>query len=42
MFAVTAVNFTKLFPVNLKEGKLFAVSFGRYNLLDLLDEEMSR
>ena len=28
------------FDLNLKEGKLFAVSFGRYNLLDLLDEEM--
>jgi porin len=36
---VSALNFTKLFPVNLKEGKLFAVSFGRYNLLDLLDED---
>jgi len=39
VFSVTAVNVTKLFPVNLKEGKLFAVSFGRYNLLDLLDED---
>src|SRR5689334_11175432 len=29
VFSVTAVNFTKLFPLNLKEGKLFAVSFGR-------------
>lgn len=40
VFSVTAVNFTKLFPINLKEGKLFAVSFGRYNLLDLLDEHL--
>ncbi len=39
VFSVTAVNFTKLFPMNLKEGKLFAVSFGRYNLIDLLDEK---
>jgi hypothetical protein len=39
VFSVTAVNFTKLFPVNLKEGTLFAVSFGRYNLVDLLDED---
>jgi len=39
VFSVTAVNFTKLFPINLKEGRLFAVSFGRYNLLDLLDED---
>jgi len=40
VFALTAVNFTRLFPVNLKEGKLVALSFGRYNLLDLLDEEL--
>ena len=38
-FSITAANLTKLFPVNLKEGKLFAVSFGRYNLVDLLDED---
>jgi porin len=38
-FSVTAANVTKLFPINLKEGKLFAVSFGRYNLLDLLEED---
>jgi porin len=39
VFSVTAVNFTKLFPINLKEGKLFALSFGRYNLLDVIDED---
>ncbi len=39
VFSVSAVNVTKLFPINLKEGKLFAVSFGRYNLLDLIDED---
>ena len=39
VFALTAVNFTRLFPINLKEGKLFALSFGRYNLVDLLDED---
>jgi porin len=38
-FSVTAANVTKLFPVNLKEGKLVALSVGRYNLLDLLDED---
>ena len=27
-FSVTAANVTKLFPVNLKEGKLVALSFG--------------
>ena len=36
---VSALNLTRLFPINLKEGKLFALSFGRYNLVDLLDEE---
>jgi len=39
VFSVTAVNFTKVFPIDLKQGKLFAVSFGRYNLLDLIDED---
>jgi len=39
VFSVTAVNFTRLFPINLKEGKLLGVSFGRYNLLDLIDED---
>lgn len=39
VFAVTAVNVTKLFPVNLKEGKLVVLSFGRYNLVDLIDED---
>ena len=40
VFSITAVNVTRLFPVNLKEGKLFALSFGRYNILDLLDEDL--
>jgi porin len=39
VLSVSAVNVTKLFPIDLKAGKLFAVSFGRYNLVDLLDEE---
>jgi porin len=39
VFSVSAVNFTKLFPINLKEGKLWALSFGRYNFVDLLDED---
>ncbi|MCI0442053.1 carbohydrate porin [bacterium] len=38
VFAITALNFTKLFPINLKEGKLIALSFGRFNLVDLIDE----
>jgi porin len=39
IFSVTAVNVTKLFPINLQEGKLFALSFGRYNLLDTIQED---
>jgi porin len=39
VFSVTAVNVTKLFPINLKEGRLFVLSFGRYNLVDLIDED---
>jgi len=39
IFSVTAVNITKLFPINLQEGKLFALSFGRFNLLDTLQED---
>jgi len=37
--AVTALNFTRLIPKDLKKGNLYAVSFGRYNLLDLVDED---
>jgi len=37
--SITAVNFTRLIPRDLKKGNLFAFSFGRYNMLDLLDEE---
>jgi porin len=39
VFALTAVNVTRLFPVNLKEGKLVVLSLGRYNLVDLIDED---
>ena len=37
--SVTAVNFTRIIPKDLKKGDLYVVSFGRYNLLDLLDED---
>ena len=37
--SVTAAYFTRLIPKDLKKGNLFAVSFGRFNLLDLLDED---
>ncbi|HEV7684395.1 MAG TPA: carbohydrate porin [Pyrinomonadaceae bacterium] len=39
IFAVTAVNFTRLIPLDLKQGNLLAISFGRYNLVDLADED---
>jgi porin len=39
VFALTSVNVTRLFPIDLKEGKLVALSFGRYNLVDLIDED---
>ncbi len=39
VLSVTAVNFTRLIPVDLKKGNLYVISFGRYNLLDLLDED---
>ena len=37
--SITTVSFTRLIPKDLNKGDLFAVSFGRYNLLDLLDED---
>jgi len=39
VFTVSAVNFTRLIPIDLKKGDLFAISFGRYNLVELLDED---
>ena len=37
--SVTAVNFTRIIPKDLKKGDLYVVSFGRYNLLDILEED---
>ena len=39
VFSITAINVTKLFPINLGKGDFIAISGGRYNLLDLLDEQ---
>lgn len=39
VFSITAVNVTKLFPIDLKKGELVAVAFGRFNFVDLLDED---
>jgi porin len=37
--SISAVNFTRLIPIDLKKGNLFAISFGRYNLVDLVEED---
>ena len=37
--SVTAVNFTRIIPKDLQKGDMYVVSFGRYNLLDLVDED---
>jgi porin len=37
--SVTAVNFTRIIPKDLQKGDMYVVSFGRYNLIDLLDED---
>jgi porin len=39
VIAITAVNFTRLIPIDLQKGDLYVVSFGRFNLLDLIDED---
>lgn len=39
IFSITAANITKLFPIDPAKGDFFAVSVGRYNLLDLLEED---
>lgn len=39
VFTVGTVAVTKLFPIDLKKGDLIAVSVGRYDLLDLSDED---
>ena len=37
--SITAVNFTRLIPKDLAKGDLYAISFGRFNLVDLLEED---
>ena len=38
-FAFGTVSLTRLFPVDLKKGNLFALSVGRFDTLDLVDED---
>ena len=37
--AVTSFYFTRLIPKDLAKGDLFAVSFGRFNIIDLINED---
>ena len=37
--SITALNLTRIIPKDLKKGDLYVISFGRYNLLDLLEED---
>jgi len=37
--SVTSFYFTRLIPKDLAKGDLFAVSFGRFNIIDLIDED---
>ena len=37
--SITAANLTRIIPKDLAKGNLWVVSFGRFNLLDLLDED---
>lgn len=37
--SVTALYFTRLIPQDLAKGNLFAFTFGRLNVLDLIDED---
>lgn len=37
--AVTAFNFTRIIPQDLKKGNVIVVGFGRYNMIELIDEQ---
>jgi len=39
VISISAVNFTRIIPKDLKKGELFVFSFGRFNLLDLAQED---
>lgn len=38
VFSITALNITKLIPLDATKGNFIALSAGRYNLVDLIDE----
>ena len=37
--SVTALSFTRIIPKDMQKGNLWVVSFGRFNILDLVDED---
>lgn len=39
VFSVTAANVTRIFPLDLKKGNLIVIGVGRYNVVDLADED---
>jgi len=39
VFSITSFNVTKMWPIDLPKGELIAVSVGRFNTLDLVDED---
>ena len=39
VFAIGTVSLTRLFPIDMEKGEVIAVSVGRFNMLDLLDED---
>jgi len=39
VISITALNFTRVIPIDLAKGDLYAITFGRLNTLDLIDED---
>lgn len=39
IITVSSLNFTRIIPKDLAKGDLFVFTFGRYNLLDTIDED---
>ena len=37
--SITALNFTRLIPKDLKKGNYYEISFGRFNTVDMVDEQ---
>ena len=39
IISISEVSFTRIIPKDLAKGDLFAIAFGRFNLLDAIDED---